>query len=69
MAIALRNRWRRHQLPPEARSEVAPKNILMAGPTGCGKTEVARRLAKLVEAPFIKVGAWCGGGWVVVAGT
>lgn len=57
VAIALRNRWRRQQLPPELRDEVIPKNILMIGPTGVGKTEIARRLAKLVDAPFIKVEA------------
>ena len=57
VAIALRNRWRRQKLPPELRDEVAPKNIIMIGPTGVGKTEIARRLAKLVEAPFIKVEA------------
>ncbi len=57
VAIALRNRWRRQQLPPEMREEVAPKNIIMIGPTGVGKTEIARRLAKLVKAPFIKVEA------------
>ena len=53
----LRNRWRRMQLPAEMRAEVAPKNILMIGPTGVGKTEIARRLAKLADAPFIKVEA------------
>lgn len=57
VAIALRNRWRRQQLPPELRDEVAPKNIIMIGPTGVGKTEIARRLSKLVCAPFIKVEA------------
>src|ERR1700677_2244569 len=57
VAIALRNRWRRLQLPEELRSEVTPKNILMIGPTGVGKTEIARRLAKLANAPFIKVEA------------
>jgi ATP-dependent HslUV protease ATP-binding subunit HslU len=57
VAIALRNRWRRQMLPPELRDEVAPKNIIMIGPTGVGKTEVARRLAKLAQAPFLKVEA------------
>lgn len=57
VAIALRNRWRRMQLPAELRDEVTPKNILMIGPTGVGKTEIARRLAKLANAPFIKVEA------------
>ncbi|MCE3231097.1 MAG: ATP-dependent protease [Alphaproteobacteria bacterium] len=57
VAIALRNRWRRQQLPKELRDEVLPKNILMIGPTGVGKTEIARRLAKLAQAPFIKVEA------------
>ena len=57
VAIALRNRWRRMQLPDELRTEISPKNILMIGPTGVGKTEIARRLAKLAGAPFIKVEA------------
>ena len=57
VAIALRNRWRRQQLPPELAEEVMPKNILMIGPTGVGKTEIARRLAKLVRAPFHKIEA------------
>lgn len=57
VAIAVRNRWRRQQLSDEMRAEVAPKNILMIGPTGVGKTEIARRLAKLTRAPFIKVEA------------
>lgn len=57
VAIALRNRWRRMQLEPELRQEVTPKNILMIGPTGVGKTEIARRLAKLAKAPFLKVEA------------
>ena len=55
--VALRNRWRRQNLPPDLRDEVAPKNIIMIGPTGVGKTEIARRLAKLAQAPFIKVEA------------
>ena len=57
VAVAVRNRWRRQRLPPELRDEVAPKNIIMMGPTGVGKTEIARRLARLSGAPFIKVEA------------
>src|SRR5216110_2211503 len=57
VAIALRNRWRRQQLAPELREEVLPTNILMIGPTGVGKTEIARRLARLAQAPFLKVEA------------
>ena len=57
VAIALRNRWRRSQLADDLRAEVTPKNILMIGPTGVGKTEIARRLAKLANAPFLKIEA------------
>jgi ATP-dependent HslUV protease ATP-binding subunit HslU len=57
VAVALRNRWRRRQVPEDLRDEIAPKNIIMIGPTGVGKTEIARRLAKLAQAPFIKVEA------------
>src|SRR5438132_9029391 len=57
VAVAVRNRWRRQQLPEDLRADVAPKNILMIGPTGVGKTEIARRLASLTGAPFIKVEA------------
>src|SRR5210317_1811037 len=57
VAVALRNRWRRQQLSPDMQAEIYPKNILMIGPTGVGKTEISRRLAKLANAPFIKVEA------------
>jgi len=57
VAIALRNRWRRQELPDDIKEEVLPKNILMIGPTGVGKTEISRRLSKLAEVPFIKVEA------------
>jgi len=57
VAIAMRNRWRRQQLDPETAEDIAPKNILMMGPTGVGKTEIARRLAKLARAPFLKIEA------------
>ena len=57
VAVALRNRWRRQQVAEPLRAEITPKNILMIGPTGVGKTEIARRLARLAEAPFIKVEA------------
>lgn len=60
--MAFRNRWRRQRVGPELREDITPKNILMVGPTGVGKTEIARRLAKLADAPFVKV--W-GGCWVV----
>src|SRR6266550_8658858 len=57
VAVAIRNRWRRQQLPEDMRSDVWPKNIIMIGPTGVGKTEIARRLASLTGAPFIKIEA------------
>src|SRR5947209_18959880 len=57
VAVAIRNRWRRQQLAPELRQDITPKNIIMIGPTGVGKTEIARRLAQLVGAPFLKVEA------------
>src|SRR5262249_20832774 len=57
VAVALRNRWRRRRLPEEIRQQVTPKNIMLIGPTGVGKTEIARRLAMLVGAPFVKVEA------------
>src|SRR5439155_4661924 len=57
VAVALRNRWRRQQVPPPMRDEIAPKNIMLIGPTGVGKTEIARRLARLAGAPFVKVEA------------
>ncbi|HYS53768.1 MAG TPA: ATP-dependent protease ATPase subunit HslU [Thermoanaerobaculia bacterium] len=57
VAVALRNRWRRQQLPPDLRDEIAPKNIIMIGPTGVGKTEIARRLARLTRSPFLKIEA------------
>ncbi len=57
VAVALRNRWRRQQLSPELREEVVPKNIIMIGPTGVGKTEIARRLARFTGSPFLKVEA------------
>src|SRR5437763_14417134 len=57
VAVAIRNRWRRQQLPPDLRKDVAPKNIIMMGPTGVGKTEIARRLAQLVGAPLLQMEA------------
>src|SRR5271165_1440827 len=57
VAVAIRNRWRRQRLAPELRKDITPKNIIMIGPTGVGKTEIARRLAQLVGAPFLKIEA------------
>jgi len=57
VAVALRNRWRRQQVPDELRDEIAPKNIIMIGPTGVGKTEIARRLSRLAHSPFLKIEA------------
>src|SRR3954466_10763368 len=57
VAVAIRNRWRRQQLPPELRQDITPKNLILIGPTGVGKTEIARRLPQLVGAPFLKVEA------------
>src|SRR5476651_2636009 len=57
VAVAIRNRWRRQQLAPDLRKDITPKNIILIGPTGVGKTEIARRLAQLVGAPFVKVEA------------
>ena len=57
VSIALRNRWRRQQVPEDLRDEIAPKNIILIGPTGVGKTEISRRLSKLADSPFIKVEA------------
>src|SRR5947207_4564076 len=57
VAVAIRNRWRRQQLPADLRQDITPKNIIMIGPTGVGKTEIARRLAQLVGAPFLKIEA------------
>ncbi|MHC4292159.1 MAG: AAA family ATPase, partial [Planctomycetota bacterium] len=57
VAVALRNRWRRQQVPEELRDEIAPKNIILIGPTGVGKTEIARRLSRLTDSPFSKVEA------------